>query len=53
MLDELKELNEFKELSLPTFAEELRQQSFWHSFLSCKTYVLTPYLPDMRGSVSN
>ena len=26
----------------PTVAEELRQQSFWRSFLSSKTYVLTP-----------
>ena len=39
MLNELKKLNE---LSLLTFAEELRQQSFWRSFLSSKTYVLTP-----------
>ena len=42
---ELKELNELKklnELSLPMAAEELRQQSFWRSFLSSKTYVLTP-----------
>ena len=33
---------ELKELSLPTVAEELRQQFFWCSFLSSKTYVLTP-----------
>ena len=42
---EVKELNELKklnELSFPMAAEELRQQSFWRSFLSSKTYVLTP-----------
>ena len=36
------EVKGVKELSLPTVAEELRQQSFWRSFLSSKTYVLTP-----------
>ena len=36
---------ELKELSLPTVAEELRQQSFWRIFLSSKTYVLTPLTP--------
>ena len=41
-LMKLKELKELKELSLPTVAEELRQQSFWRIFLSSKTYVLTP-----------
>ena len=41
-VQKLKELKELKELSLPTVAEELRQQSFWRSFLSSKTYVLTP-----------
>ena len=38
----IRKLKELKELSLPTVAEELRQQSFWRSFLSSKTYVLTP-----------
>ena len=28
----LRELKELKELSLPSVAEELRQQSFWRSF---------------------
>ena len=37
-----EELKELKELSLPAVAEELRQQPFWRSFLSSKTYVLTP-----------
>ena len=41
-LSQAQELKELKELSLPTVAEELRQQSFWRSFLSSKTYVLTP-----------
>ena len=41
-VSQAQKLKELKELSLPTVAEELRQQSFWHSFLSCKTYVLTP-----------
>ncbi len=36
------EVKGVKELSLPTVAEELRQQSFWRIFLSSKTYVLTP-----------
>ena len=36
------EIKGVKELSLPTVAEELRQQSFWRIFLSSKTYVLTP-----------
>ena len=31
-LMKLKELKELKELSLPTVAEELRQQSFWRSY---------------------
>ena len=34
------EIKGVKELSLPTVAEELRQQSFWRIFLSSKTYVL-------------
>ena len=41
-LSQMGKLKELKELSLPTVAEELRQQSFWRSFLSSKTYVLTP-----------
>ena len=41
-VSQAQKLKELKELSLPTVAEELRQQSFWHSFLSSKTYVLTP-----------
>ena len=41
-VSQAQELKELKELSLPTVAEELRQQSFWRSFLSSKTYVLTP-----------
>ncbi|EFB36860.1 hypothetical protein PREVCOP_03657 [Segatella copri DSM 18205] len=41
-VSQAQKLKELKELSLPTVAEELRQQSFWRSFLSCKTYVLTP-----------
>ena len=36
-----QKLKELKELSLPTVAEELRQQSLG-VFLSSKTYVLTP-----------
>ena len=36
------EVKGVKKLSLPTVAEELRQQSFWRIFLSSKTYVLTP-----------
>ena len=36
------EVKGVKELSLPTVAEELRQQSFWRIFLGSKTYVLTP-----------
>ena len=36
------EIKGVKELSLPTVAEKLRQQSFWRIFLSSKTYVLTP-----------
>ncbi len=39
---QVQKLMKLKELSLPTVAEELRQQSFWRSFLSSKTYVLTP-----------
>ena len=35
-------VKELKELSLPMVAEELRQQSFWRSFISSKAYVLTP-----------
>ena len=41
-VSQAQELKELKELSLPTVAEELRQQSFWRSLLSSKTYVLTP-----------
>ena len=41
-LSQAQKLKELKELSLPTVAEEFRQQSFWRSFLSSKTYVLTP-----------
>ena len=41
-VSQAQKLKELKELSLPTVAEELRQQSFWRSFLSSKTYVLTP-----------
>ena len=36
-----QKLKELKELSLPSVAEELRQQSFG-VVLSSKTYVLTP-----------
>ena len=39
---QVSQAQKLKELSLPTVAEELRQQSFWRSFLSSKTYVLTP-----------
>ena len=42
LVSQVQKLKELKELSLPTVAEELRQQSFWRSFLSSKTYVLTP-----------
>ena len=41
-VSQAQKLKELKELSLPTVAEELRQQSFWRSFLSSKTYFLTP-----------
>ena len=41
-VSQVQELKELKKLSLPTVAEELRQQSFWRSFFSSKTYVLTP-----------
>lgn len=41
-VSQVQKLMKLKELSLPTVAEELRQQSFWRSFLSSKTYVLTP-----------
>ena len=41
-VSQAQKLKELKELSLPTVAEELRQQSFWRIFLSSKTYVLTP-----------
>ena len=41
-LIQVSQVQKLKELSLPTVAEELRQQSFWRSFLSSKTYVLTP-----------
>ena len=37
-----QKLKELKELSLPSVAEELRQQSFGVVFFSSKTYVLTP-----------
>ena len=36
------EVKGVKELSLPTVAEELRQQSFWRIFLSSKTYGRIP-----------
>ena len=39
---QVSQVQKLKELSLPTVAEKLRQQSFWRSFLSSKTYVLTP-----------
>ena len=41
-LIQVSQVQKLKELSLPTVAEELRQQSFWRSFLGSKTYVLTP-----------
>ena len=41
-VSQAQKLKELRELSLPTVAEELRQQSFWRIFLSSKTYVLTP-----------
>ena len=41
-VSQAQKLKELKKLSLPTVAEELRQQSFWRIFLSSKTYVLTP-----------
>ena len=31
-VSQVQKLKELKELSLPTVAEELRQQSFWRSF---------------------
>ena len=41
-VSQAQKLKELKELSLPTVAGELRQQSFWRIFLSSKTYALTP-----------